>query len=71
MLNLLFLQYFCKLYNEKEKLPEIDFEFEFQQKVIEIEKINQQIFEIQSQTISEKPIDFESDIFKACKILIV
>ena len=52
MLNLLFLQYFCKLYNEKEKLAEIDFEFEFQQKVKEIEKLNQQIFEIQSQTIS-------------------
>ena len=64
---------FCILYNEKQQLPEIDYQYELHQKDKEIEKLKQQIKEIHSQTtiyfepISEKPADFESDIFKACR----
>ena len=54
------LQYFCNLYNERQQLPEKDYEYELNQKDKEIEKMKSQI-------ILEKPKDFEPDIFKACK----
>ena len=72
-INCSILQHFCNLYNEKQQLPEIDYEYELRQKDKEIEKLKKQIKEFHSQTqidfqpIAEKPKDFESDIFKACK----
>ena len=71
--NCQILQQFCNLHNEKQQLPEKDYEYELKQKDKEIEKLKQQMKEFQSQTkldfqpITEKPEDFESDIFKACK----
>ena len=71
------LQLFCNLYNENQLLPEKDYEYELQQKGQEIEKLKQQKqkefnkraspTKIEFQPISEKPKDFEPDIFKACK----
>ena len=65
------LPQFCNLYNKKQQLPERDYGFELKQKDKEIEKLKQQINELHSQMnfqpIAEKPEDFESDIFKACK----
>ena len=69
---------FCNLHKERNQLPDKDFEYELQQKEKEIEKLRHQIHDnLSSQPkeekskkfppITEKPIDFESDIFKACK----
>ena len=61
---------FCYLYKELNLLPDKDYEFELQQKEIEIEKLKQKINEEISNKfppITEKPKDYEPDIFKACK----
>ena len=66
---------FCNLHIENQKLPDIDFEYELKQKDEEIEKLKHQSKGSQPQIqtiihfppISEKPKDFESDIFKALK----
>ena len=65
------LQHFINLNEEKQQLPEKDYEYELKQKEQEIEKLKQQIKESQTkidfQPISGKPNDFETNIFKACK----
>ena len=65
--NCPFFQLFNKLYQEKQQQPEIDYEYEMEQKDKEIEKLKQQNKEIQSQLFLEKPKDYESNIFIACK----
>ena len=70
--NCPFLYHFDKLYKEKRKLPETDYEYELKQKDKEIEKLNQQIKDLKSkakitfQPVLTKPKDFEPDIFIAC-----
>ena len=70
------IQHFCCLYNEKQLLPEIDYDYEIKQKNSEIEILKQQNMELQLNQssgkpifypITEKPKDFEPNIFKACK----
>ena len=63
---------FCNLYKEQNKEVDIDYEYELQQKENEIEKLKKEIylekqFENEFLPITEKPIDFEPDIFKACR----
>ena len=59
------LQQFYNLHNEKQQLPEKDYEYELKQKDKEIEKLKQQMKEFQSQTqidfqpIAEKPEEIE------------
>ena len=77
------LQQFCSLYNEKEQLPEKDYEYELKRKDQEIEKLKQRIIEVEKskqqthdsyspqkiafKNIMKKPDDYESDIFRACR----
>ena len=56
---------FCSLFKEQEQLVDKDFEYELQQKDKEIEKLKQGVSNFPE--ITEKPIDFEPDIFKTCK----
>ena len=61
---------FCNLYKEQTQLPDKDYEYELQQKEKEIKKLRQQILgglTYEFPPITEKPEDYESDIFKACK----
>ena len=60
------LVHFCQLYQERNKEVDIDYEYELQQKDNEIEKLKQQIPK-EFPPITEKPTDYEPDIFKACK----
>ena len=57
---------FCRLYKEQYKEVDFDYEYELQQKNQEIEKLKQKIYKGFS-PITEKPNDYEPDIFKACK----
>ena len=69
--NCPFLSQICDLYKENKQLPEKDYEYEIKQKDQEIQKLKLQIknseTKIYFQPISEKPKDFESNIFKASK----
>ena len=71
--NCQILQCLYTLYKENQQLPQKDYDYELNQKDREIEKQRQKIKELESKTkidfqhITEKPKDFESDIFKACK----
>ena len=75
---------FCHLYKEQNILPDKDYEYQIQQKDKEIEKLRQaNIHYLSDQSkeiiikkqiskvfpsITEKPIDYEPNIFKACKV---
>ena len=62
--NCPFLNQFCLLYNEKQKMPEIDYEYEIELKNKEIERLKLQI----SHSIkTEKPKAVASDIFNYCR----
>ena len=61
---------FCNLFKEQKQLPDVDFTYEIQQKDKEIEKLRQQISDGISNEfppITEKPEDYEPNIFEACK----
>ena len=68
----------CHLYKEQNKLPEKDYEYELEQKELEIEKLKAAInnLNIPSPTeelttnfspITKQPTDYERNIFQACK----
>ena len=66
------LNTFCNLYKEQSILPEKDFEFEVRQKELELETLRQKNSpnlsdQPKERRILNKPKDYESDIFKACK----
>ena len=61
---------FCHLHNDIDKEVDLDFDYELEQKDKEIEKLKQEIndnFDFVFHPTSEKPKDYEPDIFKACK----
>ena len=69
---------FCNLYKQQKQTVEQDYDYEFVQKDKEIIKLTQQMHEIILkhpeekltnffESITEKPTDYEPDIFKACK----
>ena len=63
---------FCHLYKEKNKEVDIDYDYEIKRKEVEIEKLKNELNKNQLNLntfspITEKPVDYESDIFKACK----
>ena len=63
-------QRFHYLHAEKQQLPEIDFEYEQNEKNMKIEALKQTIKELKKidfPPISEKPTDYISDIFLACE----
>ena len=63
-INCSFLHHFCNLHKEIQQIPEKDFEYELKKRDKEIEVLKKQIcFPL----ILEKPKDFETNIFKACK----
>ena len=57
---------FCYLYKEQKQLVDKDYEYEIQQKDEEIEKLKQKLPK-EFPPITEKPKDYEPDIFKSCK----
>ena len=57
---------YCNLYKEQNKEVDIDYEYEIQQKDKEIEKLRQQMSK-KFMPITQKPIDYEPDIFVACQ----
>ena len=61
---------FHNLYADKQQLPEIDFEYEQNEKNNKIETLKQTIKELKTiyfPPISEKPTNYISDIFRACR----
>ena len=61
---------FCNLYKERNKEVDIDYEYEIQKKYQnKIEKLKEEIRQLSGifMPITEKPIDYETNIFKACK----
>ena len=60
---------FCNLYKERDKEVNFDYEYELQLKNQGIEKLKQEIKTLYQLFIpdTEKPKDYEPDIFKACK----
>ena len=59
----------CNLYKERNKEVDIDYEYELQQKEQEIHQLQHEIKELNIKfvPITEKPNDYEPNIFKACK----
>ena len=68
--NCTILNQLCYLYKEKEQIPDLGSDYQYNEKYQEIEKLKHQIncAEIEkSYQVLQKPKDLESDIFKACK----
>ena len=63
------LKSLCRQYNDFQRLPVRDYKLELEQKEKEVQNLKQYIKELETyiNSISEKPEDFESNIFKACK----